>query len=124
MSENKMSEIEINEEPKTARILHLALQQGDTGALDLMDRIWGDTVYERLYKNIEETTEKEKNGMLEELGESKPLGDKSTLDLMDQIWGDTVYKHLYKSIEETTEKEKNGMLEKLGKSKSLLKIVY
>lgn len=68
-----MSEIEIGRETKTGRILDLALQQGDTATLDLMDRIWGDTVYERLCNDIEETTEEEKDGMLEELGGNKPL---------------------------------------------------
>ena len=63
---------EVCKETKTAKILHLALQQGDKRVLDLMVLIWGDTVYERLYEGIEKTTEEEKDEMIEELNGDKP----------------------------------------------------
>ena len=64
------------EETKTSKIVHLAMEKGDTGILDLIDRIWGDSFYDSLNISLDNLPEEEKDELLEELEnelESKPV---------------------------------------------------
>ena len=64
------------EETKTGKIVHIAMEKGDKGILDLIDRIWGDSFYDRLYDNIDNLPKEEKDELLEELEdepEAKPV---------------------------------------------------
>ena len=62
--EAKMDE----EKTKTDEIIQLAMAEGDKGILDLMDFVWGNTIYDRLSADIETMPEEEKEDLLNEMG--------------------------------------------------------
>ena len=55
-------------EAKTDKIIHLAMAKGDKGILDLMDFVWGSTIYDRLSADLDMMPEEEKEDLLNEMG--------------------------------------------------------
>ena len=61
------------EKTKTDKIIQLVMAEGDKGILDLMDLVWGSTIYDRLSADIDTMSEDEKEDILNEMGgESSP----------------------------------------------------
>ena len=65
--EAKMEEEE--EEAKTDKIIRLVQAKGDKGILDLMDLVWGDTIYDRLSAELGTMSEDEKEDILNEMAD-------------------------------------------------------
>ena len=68
------------EKTKTDEIIQLAMAEGDKGILDLMDFVWGNTIYDRLSADIETMPEEEKEDLLNEMG-----GDNSPDLYVDKV---------------------------------------
>lgn len=83
------------EETKTGKIIRLAMEKGDKGIVDLMGWIWGDSVYDRLYGNLDVMSEEDKDEMLEELENELGMG-KTVLYIDKEAWVDWYFDNLTK----------------------------
>ena len=60
------------EKTKTDEIIQLAMAEGDKGILDLMDFVWGSTIYDRLSADIEVMSEEDQDELFEAMGGDNP----------------------------------------------------